>query len=107
MLCLEIDLNGERYCRAGLGDEGAISAFVSWVKFGPPDPTVANPPGSVLLNVSGFTAEHTAVHWGDQSRHLATGDSVTIRIVDSDLPDVATITPILPALPGAGEPGED
>ncbi len=99
MLCLDIELNGEPYCRAGLGDEGVISAFVSWVKFGPPDDTVPVPPGSTLLTVSGFTGDHTGVHWADQLRHLAIGDTVTIRVLESDTPDAYTVTPLLPDLP--------
>ena len=99
MLCLEIEVNGEPYCRAGLGDEGAISAFVSWVKLGPPDDSVPVPPGATLLAVSGFTSEHTAVHWADQLRHLSVGDEVTIRVVDSDQPDPYAITPTLPDVP--------
>ncbi len=99
MLCLEIALNGDPYARAGLGDEGVISAFVTWVKVGPPDDTVPVPPGSTLLTVSGFTLDHTAVHWGDQLRHLQVGDEVSIRIVDSSEPDAYTVTPMLPELP--------
>lgn len=99
MLCLEIAVNGAPYARAGLGDEGVISAFVSWVKVGPPDDSVPVPPGSTLLTVSGFTADQTAVHWGDQLRHLAVGDEVTIRVIDSDEPDAPRVTPLLPDLP--------
>ena len=97
MICFEIGLNGEPYCVAGL-EEGAVSAFVTWAFF----PSVAKeeglpvPPGTTLLAVSGFMADHTAVHWGDNIRALSVGDEVTIRVAERPDPDEWTATPTLP-----------
>ena len=44
MRCFEVDVNGERYCLAGVGDVGALSAFVTYVGVrGPDGATVAGP----------------------------------------------------------------
>ena len=100
MNCFEIDLNGQPYCVAGL-EEGAMSAFVTYAFF----PSAAEeeglpvPPGTTLLAVSGFTADHTAVHWGDNIRALAVGDEVTVRLVERPDPDPWTATPTLPDPP--------
>ncbi len=31
MRCFDVEVNGERYCLAGVGDVGALSAFVTYV----------------------------------------------------------------------------
>jgi hypothetical protein len=96
MICLEITVNGQRYCLAGIGEEGSLSAFVTWVKFGPEgEPNLPVPPGSTLLSVSGFTKDRQAVHWGDAIRHLSVGDEVKIRVVETATPDGFTLTPTL------------
>lgn len=97
MICLEIELNGESFCVAGI-DEGAVSAFVTHAFF-PSDAVEENlpvPPGATLLSVSGFTTDHRAVHWGENIRMLAAGDAVTIRLVERSDPDPFKETPTLP-----------
>ena len=37
MRCFEVEVNGERYCLAGVGDVGALSAFVTYVGVRGPD----------------------------------------------------------------------
>ena len=58
MICLKVDINGETFCIAGVGDHGCISAFVNWVhiKGDEGEPGLPVQPGDVLLNVSGFKA---------------------------------------------------
>lgn len=99
MLCLEVTLNDRPYCLAGIGDEGVVSTHISWVRFEPAGEGEENlpvPSGSTLLNVSGFTKDKTAVHWGEAIKHLELNDTVTIRIVEAERPDDFTVTPRLP-----------
>ena len=110
MLCLEVTLNGKPYCLAGLGDEGAISAFVTWARFLPVyegEENLPVPSGSTLLNVTGFTKDTTAVHWGEAIKHLKVNDEVTIRVVEADKPDEFIVTQMLPEMDeGAGDESE-
>lgn len=103
MLCLEVAINGERHSIAGVG-EGALSAFVTYVQIrdesGKVDPAVAE---STFLSVSGFLADHTAVHWGDGPSRLSVGDTVTIRLVNQATPDPHHVTPELPEGGGASK----
>ena len=98
MLCLEVSLNDRKYCLAGLGEKGAISTFVTCVRFGPDgaEPDLPVPPGSILLTVSGITEDLKSVHWGDVLCHLKLGDEVGIKVVEAENPDPFTVTPVLP-----------
>jgi hypothetical protein len=86
MLCLEVAVNGERYCLAG--------AHGVWVVFA----DVASPQpiqwfGSGFdLSVHGWrdgsiSRGATEPYWGESARHLNVGDVVTIRLVESNVPD--------------------
>jgi hypothetical protein len=52
MRCFEVELNGERYCLAGVGDVGALSAFVTYVgvRGSEGEPVI----GPTYLSVSGL-----------------------------------------------------
>jgi hypothetical protein len=102
MLCIEIELNGEHYCRAGV-PAGVVSAFVNRIDI-PAEPGGASAP-STSLSVSGFhfhgpdPGNQTAVHWRDVVRDLQPGDEVRLRLVETNEPDAYTVTPMLPPLP--------
>jgi hypothetical protein len=115
MVAIEVEINGERYCLAGV-PAGVTSAFVNHVDI-PAEPNGARFP-STTLTVNGFhfhfhghshshtddtssegPGEQTAVHWRDVTRTLRPGDEVRLRIVETDSPDPYTVTPMLPALP--------
>ena len=99
MICLEVLVNSERYCLAGVGEKGVLSAFVTWANFGEAEEAgIPNPPGSIMLSVNGITSDKQSVHWGTIGDHLKKGDEVTIRIIDSDSPDTWTLTPLLPEM---------
>ena len=83
MLCLEVAVNGERYCLAGSDDV--------WVYA-----TVASPWRIQLWFGSGFDLSvrgwrngniSPGLYWGEWARHLNVGDVVTIRLVESNVPD--------------------
>jgi hypothetical protein len=98
MICLKVSINDEPYCTAGIGEYGCISTFVTWVKIEGDngEPNLPVQPGDVLLNVSGFRADQTPVHWGNIADHLAVGDKVSIEVVDLDTADPPQITKMLP-----------
>jgi hypothetical protein len=88
MRCFEVEVNGERYCLAGVGDVGALSAFVTYVGVrGPDGATVAGP---TYLSVSGFSGsveDQRPVHWREAIHPLGPGDVITVRVVDAERPD--------------------
>ena len=99
MLCFEVFVNGERWCRAGIGEFGSMDAAVTWVGVNgggtePPTP----------LSVNGLPHGRTGVHWGEPLRRLVPGDLVEIRLVEGD-PDPWTATPLLEPWPP--EPAEE
>lgn len=86
MLCLEVAVNRERYCLAGADDVWVVYADVAsrW-------------PIRRLFG-SGFDLSVRALrddaplggvgpYWGERARHLNVGDVVTIRLVESNVPD--------------------
>lgn len=91
-LCFEVAVNGERWCRAGIG-QGVMDAFVTWVGVEPTDLA------QTTLSVSGTDSAERAVHWRDITRRLLVGDVVEVRIVDAE-PDPPVLTPVLPEIPG-------
>ena len=91
MLCLEVSVNGERWCRAGIGEFGSMDAAVTWVGVeGGSDPPTT-------LSVTGLPHGAPALHWRDTIRRLVPGDVVEVRLVEGD-PDPATVTPVLSPL---------
>lgn len=88
MLCLEVAVNGERYCLAGADDVWLISAKVA-----SPWPILQRLFGSGFdLSVRGsrggnISREAMGPYWGEWARHLNVGDVVTIRLVESNVPD--------------------
>jgi hypothetical protein len=97
MRCFEVELNGERYCLAGVGDVGALSAFVTYVgvRGSEGEPVI----GPTYLSVSGFSGsveDQQHVHWREGIRPLGPGDVITVRVVDAERPD--------PAMPSVSAP---
>jgi hypothetical protein len=99
MFCLEVSVNGERWCRAGIGGFGSLDAAVSWVGV----EGASQPP--TTLSVIGLPQDAAPVHWRDVARRLVPGDSVEVRLLEGE-PDPATPTPIRP-LPWPPEPAEE
>lgn len=100
MRCLEVEVNGQHHCLAGVGDTGVLSAFVTWVGVMPPEGATA-PNGPTYLSVSGVTADQRHVHWRDVTFPLAVGDVVTVRVVEATTPE-----PALPSLAREGQLGD-
>ncbi len=109
MICFDVEVNGEPYCRAGLDPTGVVSVILNWVELMPE--VLSSPRGQpgphTSLTVSGYRvngpipedpdepADLTHVHWGEIARRLEPGDEVRIRIVAADEADDPMETPQL------------
>lgn len=78
MIGFEVILNGTRICTAGAGDDGTLSAIVSFVG-------IRN---ELELEIGGLVDE-AHLNWA-VPRELAVGDEITVRVVHTDLPDPPT-----------------
>lgn len=82
MIALEVSVNGQRACLAGVGADGSLDALLTWISSAGDEP-------HFFLRVGGYDVrgdEH--LHWKTPS--IGLGSEVQIRIVDvemSDAPD--------------------
>ena len=85
MLVFDVFLNGRKLCRAGVGQGGVLTAFVTWAasQRGTPRRVRGSRPYRTkpVLQVGGL-ADDTHRNWC--RRMLATGDRVTIRVASAD-----------------------
>ena len=93
MLCFEVYQNGEKVCTAGLGDEGVLTAILTWVSHRPeviaaraaqgiPD----NEPVEMFFRVGGLDSvsdEH--LEW--LHAEVQIGDEIRIRVVERSAGD--------------------
>ena len=91
MDCLEIAINGERYCVAAAHSSRSLMASVAHIGVG--DRGVCSD-ATTALSVHGFsTGFDTCFTWGSGIRSLAVGDTVTIRVVNARAADTPTASP--------------
>ena len=90
--CIEVSINGERVCRAGVEDPARLSAMLRW--FGPPE-MEGQPPsmerGYINASVHGYVGEDELTWLKD--RRLKVGDTATFKVVEFeniDLPEFPT-----------------
>ena len=81
MTVFDVFLNDRKVCRAGVGDDGVLSAIVSWARLTGPAAKTArrlkSPLDETRLHIGGL-AENTHRNW--TNRNLKAGDRVTIAI---------------------------
>ena len=87
MLCLEVAVNGERYCLAGADNVWVVCADVT---SGRPIQRLFG--SGFDLSVRGWRDGNMSLgamgpYWGKWARHLNVGDVVTIRLVESNVPE--------------------
>jgi hypothetical protein len=84
MLCLEVAVNGERYCLAGADD-----VWLVYLRVASPCPIQRFFASGFDLSVRGWRDDSIFMgpYWGERARYLDVGDVVTIRLVESDVPD--------------------
>jgi hypothetical protein len=79
--CLEVAVNGERYCVAARNASPSLSASMLVDRHGLDHATG-------YLFVHGLSADFkTTLTWGGAVRRLAVGDTVTIRVLNADRAD--------------------
>lgn len=84
MIAFDVAVNGKKVCTAGT--ERVLSAGVTWT---------CRSPNTIMFNVGGISDEGGADHhveWHVPS--ISVGDVVTIRIIDSPMPDRPIHRPI-------------
>jgi hypothetical protein len=106
MRCFEVEVTGERYWLAGVGDVGALSAFVTYVGVRGSDGGAVV--GPTYLSVSGFSGsvdDQRHLHWREGIRPLVPGDVTTLCVLEAESPDPG-VAPVPPALMNRGRRGE-
>ena len=83
MTVFDVYLNGRKMCRAGVGNEGVLTALVSWAHVQPPRATRTRgrARNETQLQVGGL-AHDTHRTW--VGRKLKPGDRVTVSVVKAD-----------------------
>jgi hypothetical protein len=94
MRCLEVAVNGERFCLAGAAHVPMFCASVT--RGGPDDATDGD---KTSLTVHGLSCDvGTDYYWGAERFALMAGDIVTIRVVDEATAENPTPFPVPPIL---------
>ena len=94
MKCFEVTINGERVCTAGVGDDGALTTIVSFVKRNTASDETGgsqnnNYSESLNLRVGGLANREPGVteHLEWLHQDLAVGDEIIIRITHASTCD--------------------
>jgi hypothetical protein len=90
MIAFEIFLNGNKLCRAGVGDLGVLTTVLSWVRRERRN-TETREPGNIeeelTLNVSGLiSSKNEHVRWSESK--VRVGDEVRVRVVSVESVDL-------------------
>jgi hypothetical protein len=75
MRAFEVFVNNKKLCRAGIGDDGVLSAIVNWV--------TGDRAADLFLEVGGLispSGEHVA--W-ERQKNLRLGDEIKVKIVEA------------------------
>jgi hypothetical protein len=79
MRAFDVYLNQKKLCRAGVGDDGVLSAIVNWV--------TGRDRGDLFPEVGGLISpQKQHVHWVRQ-KPLRVGDRIQVRIIETTLVD--------------------
>jgi|SRR5215831_15819923 len=93
MVCLELELNGQKLARGGLPGFAVVTSIVTWVR------SCREPEGKLTLSLTGLDSNsEPGEHVGWAGEMLKTGDVVTIRVLESDEAD----PPLSRSAPGKG-----
>ncbi len=89
MIAFEVFLNGNKVCRAGVGDLGVLTTVLSWVRREGRN-TETREPGNIeeelTLNVGGLiSSKNEHVRWSKSK--LTVGDEVHVRVVSVESVD--------------------
>ena len=89
MIAFEVFLNGNKVCRAGVGDLGVLTTVLSWVRREGRN-TETREPGKIeeelTLNVSGLlSSKNEHVRWSESK--VTIGVEVRVRVVSAESVD--------------------
>ena len=89
MIAFEVFLNGNKVCRAGVGDLGDLTTILSWVRREGRN-TETRESGNIeeelTLNVSGLlSSKNEHVRWSESK--VTIGDEVRVRVVSAESVD--------------------
>ncbi|MET0691366.1 MAG: hypothetical protein ABWZ38_10070 [Candidatus Binatia bacterium] len=89
MIAFEVFLNGNKVCRAGVGDLGVLTTVLSWVRREGRN-TETKEPGNIeeelTLNVSGLlSSKKEHVRWSESK--VTIGDEIRVRVVSAESVD--------------------
>jgi hypothetical protein len=94
MRCLEVAVNGERFCVAGADH---VPLFCASVTHGGVEDAAER--DKTRLKVYGLSGDAVDdYYWGAETFALASGDIVTIRVVDGTVADSPTPFPVPPMI---------
>ena len=84
MICFEVSVNGNRLCTAGVGEDGVLTAILSWVwsQSEEADPANEERKEKPDLHVGGLMNEEH-VSWLENPFLISVGDVVTIKVIKS------------------------
>jgi hypothetical protein len=85
MIGFEVSVNGQRLCVSGVGDEGVLTALVTWVSRASAGEDQR--PEELFLQVGGLSGD-THLSW--PSPPLQVGDCVQVRVLETSRPDEPT-----------------
>ena len=87
MIAFNVYLNGSKLCSAGVGDDGVVSADVTWVRRTGNRRKPNTPAEQLTMDVGGIDGPADEyVRW-HEGRMLQVGDEIRIKIVDTDTVD--------------------
>ena len=84
MICFEVSVNGNRLCTAGVGENGVLTAILSWVWSQSEEASPANKERKEKpdLHVGGLVNEEH-VSWLENPFLISLGDVVGIKVISS------------------------
>ena len=89
MIAFEVFLNGNKVCRAGVGDLGVLTTVLSWVRREGRNTETREPriiEEELTLNVGGLiSSKNEHVRWSDDK--LTVGDEVRVRVINLESVD--------------------
>jgi len=89
MICFDVEIDGEKVSRAGIGDFGVLAATVTWAMHRRQLSTGTDRSRKVRVSVGGMTNTGNnvdeMVHW--MNEELTVGNEIKIKIIESDKAD--------------------
>ena len=88
MICFEVWVNGEKFCVAGIGEAGVLSAHVTWSERAREenDAPSERERSKPRLHVGGLVnKEH--IRWTEMGNTLEVGEEVLFKIIEADVAD--------------------